>query len=78
MEAKDQIGTGFVQRELTRIAIALREASDPERYAQLYAAQQALSWALEPTGFASPFESIMVDTQATPASCSGEDCPPLS
>jgi hypothetical protein len=50
--------TGFVQRELDRIAIALREAPTPEHYARLYAAQQALSWALEPDGFAAPYEVI--------------------
>jgi hypothetical protein len=59
---------GFVQRELDRIAIALRQAPNPECYARLYAAQQALSWALEPTGFAAPFTVIT----GTPAS--SEDC----
>lgn len=49
---------GFVQRELDRIAIALRRAPNPECYARLYAAQQALSWALEPDGFKSPYEAI--------------------
>ena len=52
------IAIGFVQRELDRIAVALREAPSPECYARLYAAQQALSWALEPTGFKSPYDAI--------------------
>jgi ABC-type transport system substrate-binding protein len=55
---------GFVQRELDRIAVALREAPDPERYTQLYAAQQALSWALEPTAIAAPCDLIMGTREA--------------
>lgn len=51
-------GIGFVQRELQRLAAALREPQPAERYCQLYAAQQALSWALEPGGYASPSETI--------------------
>ncbi len=51
-------GFGFVQRELDRIAVALRESQSPERYGQLYAAQQALSWALEPNGFSAPMDTI--------------------
>ena len=49
----------FVQRELDRVTTALREPSNGERHAELYAAQQALSWALEPLGFKAPFETIM-------------------
>ena len=60
---------GFIQRELDRIAIALRRAPSPECYARLYAAQQALSWALEPRGFKSPYEAI-TGTQGD-----SEDCP---
>jgi hypothetical protein len=54
-------GIGFVQRELDRIqtAIALRDKYSPKRDARLRAASQALSWALEPVGFASPWEVIM-------------------
>lgn len=45
-------GFGFVQRELDKIAVALRaDGVAPECYGRLYAAQQALSWALEPSGF---------------------------
>ena len=60
---------GFVQRELDRIAVALREAPSPECYARLYAAQQALSWALEPTGFMAPYAAIPGTLEAT------TDCP---
>lgn len=56
---------GFVQRELDRIAVALRKESDPERYGRLYAVQQALSWSLEPIGFRCPFEWAMGTQEAT-------------
>jgi len=44
----------FIQRELDKIAVALREPRPADEYRQLYAAQQALSWASEPTGFKAP------------------------
>ncbi len=59
----------FVQRELDRITTALHKPSNDERYAELYAAQQALSWALEPIGFKAPFETIM-GTQEVSEDCS--------
>jgi hypothetical protein len=71
-------GVGFVQRELDRIAVALRQAPNPECYAQLSAAQQALSWALEPVGFAAPYDTIMRGTQAATEGCSEIPHPPLS
>ena len=49
----------FVARELDRIAVALRGAPSPERYERLYVAQQALSWALDPVGFATPYDVAM-------------------
>jgi hypothetical protein len=48
----------FVQRELDQIGRALRVPQTPDNYARLYAAQQALAWAMEPNGFASPTASI--------------------
>ena len=48
---------GFIERELERIAAALREPRSAD-YDQLYAAQQALSWALEPEGFKAPYDAI--------------------
>jgi hypothetical protein len=45
---------GFVARELERICLALRQPQPPKRKAELYAAQQALSWALDPSNFAAP------------------------
>jgi len=49
----------FIQRELDRIAIALNKQTAGDEYERLYAAQQALSWALEPGGFKSPYAEIM-------------------
>lgn len=68
----------FIQRELDRIAIALRRAPSPECYARLYAAQQALSWAIEPTGFKSPYEAITGDIREGTADCSADPHPPQS
>ena len=50
--------SGFVQREIDRINTALNDEPGGEAYDRLYAAQQALSWALEPQGFKSPFDMI--------------------
>ena len=61
----------FIQRELDRISRALHEPRSAE-YNRLYAAQQALAWALEPTGFQSPYD-VIKDTLAI-----SKDCPPLS
>jgi hypothetical protein len=49
---------GFVQRELRRLEAALRQPQSESAYCQLYAAQQALSWAIEPSGFRSPYDTI--------------------
>jgi hypothetical protein len=49
---------GVIQRELDRLEVALREPQTESRYCQLYAAQQALAWALDPTGFAAPYDTI--------------------
>ncbi len=77
MSEKNGDGIGFVQRELQRIETALREEQHAERRGQLYAAQQALSWALEPIGFASPYDAI-TGIRATLADCSDEPHPPSS
>ena len=52
---------GFIQRELALLECALRTPQAPDVYAQLYAAQQALAWAMEPGGFASPAVMIARD-----------------
>ncbi len=72
---------GFIERELERISEAVRarqaEQSDTDEYRQLYAAQQALSWALEPDGFRAPYETIL-GTPAGSADCSEHSRPPQS
>jgi hypothetical protein len=72
---------GFIERELERISEAVRtrqaEQSDTDEYRQLYAAQQALSWALEPLGFQAPYETIL-DTPAGSGDCPDDSRPPES
>lgn len=50
--------TNRVRTELEKIEVALREPQTDEQYTQLYAAQQALAWALSPGAFASPYQTI--------------------
>jgi hypothetical protein len=76
---------GFVSRELARLEAALREPQTEERYCQLYAAQQALAWATEPVGFATPYETILrgriqplTGTLEGSEDCSAEARPPRS
>ena len=57
-DAADNGTIGFVQRELVRLARALSEPQTDRDYCALYAAQQALQWALEPGGFMSPSEAV--------------------
>ena len=61
--------TGFIERELDEIAQALREPRFADQYDRLYAAQQALSWAIEPDGFKRPYDMI-TGTPADSADCS--------
>lgn len=49
----------FIQRELDRINGALLDPANADVYDRLYAAQQALAWATEPSGFRSPYDSVM-------------------
>lgn len=67
----------FIQRELERIQSALGKPGD-EHYEQLWAAQQALAWALEPTGFKSPFCAITGSREALRGYSEGSRLPPLS
>lgn len=57
----------FIQREIDKINLALN--SPAENRDALYAAQQALEWALEPDGIMSPFDMI-TGTQEDLADCS--------
>lgn len=52
----------FVSRELEKLSRALQSEPQGNHYEKLYAAQQALSWAMEPQGFKAPTVMIM-DTQ---------------
>ena len=47
-----------IEAELGRIERALREPQTDDRYCQLYAAQQALAWAMDPASAASPYVAI--------------------
>ena len=49
----------FVQREIERVGAALSVPQSTTRYLELYAAQQALMWALEPIGFKPPYDMIV-------------------
>lgn len=44
----------FIQREMDRIGSALRQTQPGTRYAELYAAQQALVWVQHPVLYKSP------------------------
>ena len=67
----------FVQRELKRIETALRGKQSDANRARLASAQQALAWAMEPSGFASPFEAIAKSSPdfVTDILASSADCP---
>jgi hypothetical protein len=70
----------FIQRELDRIGNALRQPQPGREYAELYAAQQALVWALEPDGFKSPYDMLVNarDTLEDLKDCRAENCRSVS
>lgn len=47
----------FIQREIDRFNAAIRSGESNRE--ELYAAQQALAWVMEPEGFASPAAMLM-------------------
>ena len=53
-----------VHAEVARIAARLAAYPDPFHHAGLYAAQQALSWALQPDDFASPLNTVLGISEA--------------
>lgn len=67
----------MIEREINRIRRILTNEPDNPKYDRLYAAQQALAWALRPNGFKSPFIMIM-GTQEGSEDCLAEDRPPQS
>jgi hypothetical protein len=68
----------YIARELDRIAARLRADCPADEYGRLYAAQQALSWVLEPSGFRSPYDTISGDTPAGSEDCLEHSRPPSS
>lgn len=64
----------YIQREMDRVSAALTEAPRPADYAELYAAQQALAWALDPYAVKAPLTMIR-GIQAETEDCPGCPCP---
>lgn len=60
---------GFVSRELERLSRALDGSVGNPRYPELYAAQQALAWALEPASAIAPY-TYLTDMAAAAEGCS--------
>jgi hypothetical protein len=58
----------FLEREAARIRAALNQTPDGAEFDRLYAAQQALEWALDPTSCASPLDMIEVRPRIKPIS----------
>lgn len=56
---KGRTTMSFIKRELDRVTTAMQGADTNDQYVQLYAAQQALSWALDPEAAAAPLEVIL-------------------
>jgi hypothetical protein len=72
-ENQDQIAS-----ELARIEGALRDPQTDDRYCQLYAAQQALAWALNPGVMAAPYATIQRGLVRPPLTCTqggSKGCP---
>lgn len=61
----------FIQREIDRIGKALRQSDPVPRYDELYIAQQALMWALEPQLYKAPYD-LLASISGTPED--SEDC----
>lgn len=49
---------GYIEREIARLEKMLRTPLADNLYCQMYAARQALVWALEPGGYKGPMETI--------------------
>jgi hypothetical protein len=63
----------FVQRELERVGTALRQSQPSNRYAELYATQQALMWALDPGEYKAPFDMLVTSTPGSADCQEGND-----
>ena len=60
----------LVQRELDRIGAALTQSDPVPRYDELYAAQQAVMWALDPETYKAPFD-LLAPVSGTPEDSKG-------
>lgn len=60
----------LVQRELDRIGAALTQSDPVPRYDELYAAQQALKWTLDPDTYKAPFD-LLAPVSDTPEGSKG-------
>lgn len=67
----------YLARELARLNGALCDDPTGARYPELYAAQQALAWALEPTVTQSP-SAYLISSGGDVAGCSANDRPEMS
>ena len=63
--------------ERNRLTAAIDSGSFREQYNRLFAARQALCWAINPESAASPYMSIM-GIQEEQEDCPGEPHPPRS
>jgi len=66
-----------VQAEIRRLETRLFGQPDPFHHAGLYAARQALVWALHPEAFASPLATVLGTSEGS-GDCSGDSYPPPS
>ena len=62
----------FIKHELDRLHGVLTSDNPPERYAELYAAQQALMWALDSETFKAPHDMLVTCSQADSKDCQVE------
>lgn len=65
---------GFVERELHELGRALTVGEGDPRYPALFAAQLALSWALDPERFTPPTSYFRADTPAETKGYSRAGC----
>ncbi len=66
-----------VHAELRRLSMRLANFPHPNEHAGLYAAQQALWWALNPEQFAPPFRTVTGIEEGSTDYCA-DSCPPAS
>lgn len=58
-----------IQRELDRIGEAIRHSNPVPRYDELYAAQQALMWVLDPETYKAPYDLLVSGTPEGSGDC---------